>query len=199
MASRDGLSALAAEAAGCTRCELYRRATQTVFGEGDPKAAVMLVGEQPGDREDRTGHPFVGPAGGVLEVALAEAGVPRERTWTTNAVKHFKWTPRGQRRIHQQPDTSEIEACNTWLEREIDLVAPDVVVCLGVTAARAVLGRPTTISRVRGQVLDGPDGRPVVVTIHPSAVLRAQGRDRDGMRAGLAADLRTAWATARAR
>jgi uracil-DNA glycosylase len=197
--STDALSAVAAEAAGCTRCELYRRATQTVFGEGDPAATVLLVGEQPGDREDQAGRPFVGPAGGVLEGALAEAGVPRERTWTTNAVKHFKWTARGKRRIHQKPDTSEIQACHTWLEQEIDLVAPEVIVCLGVTAARAVLGRATTISKVRRQVLDGPGGRAVVVTIHPSAVLRAPDEDRTELRAGLVADLRLAWSVTRSR
>jgi DNA polymerase len=196
--ARDGLTALAAEAAGCTRCELYRRATQTVFGEGDPAATLLLVGEQPGEREDRAGHPFVGPAGGVLDRALADAGVPRERTWTTNAVKHFKWTARGKRRIHQKPDTSEIQACHTWLEQEIDLVAPEVVVCLGVTAARAVLGRATTISKVRGRVLDGAGGPPVVVTIHPSAVLRARDEDRAEMRAGLVADLQLAWSVTRA-
>ena len=196
MGSSEALRAVAAEAAGCTRCELYRRATQTVFGEGDPGAAVLLVGEQPGDREDRAGHPFVGPAGGVLGAALAAAGVPSERTWTTNAVKHFKWTARGKRRIHQKPDTSEIEACHVWLEQEIDLVGPEVVVCLGATAARAVLGRATTISKVRGQVLDGPGDRPVVVTIHPSAVLRASHDDRRALRAALVADLRLAWSVA---
>jgi DNA polymerase len=192
----DALAALAAEAAGCTRCELYRRATQTVFGEGDPRAALLLVGEQPGDQEDRAGHPFVGPAGRVLDDALAEAGVPAGSTWTTNAVKHFKWTARGKRRIHDKPNASEIQACHTWLEQEIDLVRPEVVVCLGATAARAVLGRPTTIGRVRGQVLDGPGDRPVVVTVHPSAVLRAPDEDRLAMRAGLVADLRLAWSVA---
>jgi uracil-DNA glycosylase len=197
MGREDPLTALAAEAATCTRCDLYRRATQTVFGEGAADAAIALVGEQPGDREDRAGHPFVGPAGGVLEAALAAAGIPPGRTWTTNAVKHFKWAPRGKRRIHQKPGASEIQACHTWLEREIDLVDPEVVVCLGATAARAVLGRATTISAVRGQVLDGPDSRPVVVTIHPSAVLRAPDDDRSGMRAGLVADLELAWSVTR--
>jgi uracil-DNA glycosylase len=199
MAPSDTLVALAAEAAGCTRCELYKRATRTVFGEGDPAAALMLVGEQPGDREDLAGHPFVGPAGAVLDAALSDAGVSPERTWRTNAVKHFKWTPRGKRRIHQKPNASEIQACHTWLEQEIDLVRPDVVVCLGATAARAVLGRPTTIRDVRGQVLDGPGGRAVVVTIHPSAVLRTPDEDRDDLRAGLTADLALAWSLSRSR
>jgi uracil-DNA glycosylase family protein len=183
------LAAVAAEAAHCTRCDLYRRATQTVFGEGPAGAKLMLVGEQPGDREDIAGHPFVGPAGRLLSEALAEAGIEPGDAYVTNAVKHFKWTPRGKRRIHEKPNAVEIQACATWLEQELRLVGPQVVVCLGTTAARAVLGRPTTISSVRGQVLDDHDP-PVVVTIHPSAVLRArEGDDRATLRAGLVADL----------
>jgi DNA polymerase len=199
MAPVDALAVVAAEAAECTRCDLYKRATRTVFGEGDAAAALMLVGEQPGDREDLAGHPFVGPAGAVLDVALAQAGVPADGVWTTNAVKHFKWTPRGKRRIHDKPNAGEIQACHTWLEQEIDLVRPEVIVCLGTTAARAVLGRPTTIRSVRGQVLDGPGGAAVVVTIHPSAVLRAPDEDRDELRAGLAEDLALAWSVTRSR
>ncbi len=190
--ARD-LAGRAADAAGCTRCDLYRRATQTVFGEGDVDVPLVLVGEQPGDQEDQAGHPFVGPAGRLLERALAEARIDRDEAYVTNAVKHFKWEPRGKRRIHKRPAVAEIQACHTWLEQEIDLVRPRVVVCLGATAARAVLGRPITISAVRGQVLDGPDGRPVVVTIHPSAALRARSEaDRAGIRGRLVADLRVA-------
>ena len=189
---RRTLTARATDAADCTRCELYRRATQGVFGEGGVDVPLMLVGEQPGDREDIAGHPFVGPAGRVLDEALAEAGVPSEDVYVTNAVKHFKWEARGKRRLHQRPNAAEIQACHTWLEQEIDLVRPRLLVCLGATAARAVLGRPTTISAVRGQVLEGPQ-RPVVVTIHPSAALRARDEaERGALRAGLAADLAVA-------
>lgn len=183
------LEAVAAEAAGCTRCDLYRRATQTVFGEGAVGARLLLVGEQPGDREDLDGHPFVGPAGRVLETALTQAGVHPADVYVTNAVKHFKWEPRGKRRIHKRPSAGEIQACHTWLEQEVALVRPRVVVCLGATAARAVLGRPATISSVRGQVLDGPGDVPVVVTIHPSAVLRAPDDARAAARRGLVSDL----------
>ncbi|HEX5366159.1 MAG TPA: UdgX family uracil-DNA binding protein [Acidimicrobiales bacterium] len=184
------LAARAASAARCTRCDLYRRATQVVYGHGAVDPHLMLVGEQPGDQEDRAGRPFVGPAGRVLDEALHEAGLRPTDVYLTNAVKHFKWQPRGKRRIHQKPDVAEIHACATWLEDEMDLVRPAVVVCLGVTAARAVLGRPTTISAVRGRVLEGSAPRPVVVTIHPSAVLRArEGDDRAALRAGLVADL----------
>jgi uracil-DNA glycosylase family protein len=184
------LAAQAASAATCTRCELYRRATQTVFGEGPVTARIMLVGEQPGDREDIEGHPFVGPAGGLLDAALAAAGIDPHEAYVTNAVKHFKWEPRGTRRIHQRPTVSEVNACHVWLEEEVRLVRPRVVVCLGATAARAVLGRATTISKVRGQLVDGPGDVPAVVTIHPSAVLRARtDEDRSAMRRGLVADL----------
>jgi uracil-DNA glycosylase family protein len=195
--ARD-LQASAADAADCTRCDLYQRATQTVFGEGEVDAPLLLVGEQPGDQEDRAGHPFVGPAGRVLDRALNEAGIGTGEVYVTNAVKHFKWEARGKRRIHKRPDVSEIQACHTWLEQEIGLVRPRVVVCLGATAARAVLGRPTTISSARGRLIDGPDDVPIVVTIHPSAVLRArEERDRVAIRAGLAADLRLARDAAR--
>lgn len=186
------LAARADEAAGCTRCDLYKRATQTVFGEGPVDARLLLVGEQPGDKEDRAGHPFVGPAGALLAAALEDAGIAASGVYLTNAVKHFKWEERGKRRIHKRPSTSEIQACHTWLEREIALVRPRVVVCLGSTAARAVLGRPTTISSARGQVIDGPDGVPTVVTIHPSAVLRAPDADRTALRRGLVGDLQLA-------
>lgn len=183
------LAQLAADAAGCTRCDLYRPATQTVFGEGPVGAVLLLVGEQPGDREDIDGHPFVGPAGGLLDAALADAGVNPGDAYVTNAVKHFKWEPRGKRRIHKRPSVTEIQACHVWLDEEIRLVRPRVAVCLGASAARAVLGRPTTISSARGQVLDGPEGLATVVTVHPSAVLRARDGDRAAMRRGLVADL----------
>ena len=184
------LASAASSAADCTRCELYRRATQVVFGEGRVDVPLMLVGEQPGDQEDRAGHPFVGPAGRVLDEALHEAGVSADDVYVTNAVKHFKWEARGKRRLHKRPDVAEVLACHTWLEHEIDLVRPRLLVCLGATAARAVLGRPVTISKVRGEVLADPEGHPVVVTIHPSAVLRAREQDdRAAMRSGLAADL----------
>lgn len=187
------LEQCAQAAASCTRCDLYRDATQTVFGDGRVGARFMLVGEQPGDREDREGAPFVGPAGRVLASALEAADIARRDVYLTNAVKHFKFEERGKRRIHKRPSTVEIQACHTWLEQELRLVDPRVVVCLGSTAARAVLGRPVTIGNVRGQVLEGPEGLPVVVTIHPSAVLRARdGADRDRMRRGLISDLEVA-------
>jgi uracil-DNA glycosylase len=184
------LTACADSAATCTRCDLYRGATQTVFGEGRAGAAVMLVGEQPGDREDVAGHPFVGPAGVLLSSALETAGIARDDAYVTNAVKHFKFERRGKRRIHKKPGVAEVEACHVWLEDEIRLVEPRVVVCLGATAARAVLGRPVTIHRVRGQVLDGPGDVAAVVTIHPSAVLRARDHaERSALRQGLVHDL----------
>jgi uracil-DNA glycosylase len=180
-------------AASCRGCDLYARATQVVFGEGSKRSRIVLVGEQPGDVEDVRGRPFVGPAGGVLDAVLEDAGIAAPDVYVTNAVKHFKWEPRGKRRIHKRPSAVEIQACHTWLEQEISLVRPRVVVCLGATAARAVLGRPTTISSARGRVIDGPDGVPVVVTIHPSAVLRARDdADRAALRKGLVADLTVA-------
>jgi DNA polymerase len=192
------LEARAADAATCTRCPLYERATQTVFGEGPVTARLMLVGEQPGDREDQAGHPFVGPAGGLLDGVLADAGIAAGEAYVTNAVKHFKWKARGTRRIHDKPSVAEVTACHAWLEAEFALVRPLVVVCLGATAARAVLGRPTTISKVRGQLLDQPgDAPPAVVTIHPSAVLRAPDDDRAAMRRGLVTDLTLAREAAR--
>jgi uracil-DNA glycosylase len=188
--STTSLRVLADQAAGCTRCDLYRDATQTVFGEGTKRASVMLVGEAPGDAEDRQGEPFVGPAGRILDQVLDELQVDRHTLYVTNAVKHFKWTPRGKRRIHQKPAAGEIAACNVWLLAEIALVKPSLVVAMGATAARSLLGRPVTISSTRGSVIAATDDRPaVVVTIHPSAVLRAKGADRDDLIAGLRADL----------
>jgi DNA polymerase len=183
------LDALRKAAAGCTNCPLYRNATQTVFGEGPERAVVMLVGEQPGDQEDRQGRPFVGPAGRILDEALADAGIPRDRTYVTNAVKHFKWKARGKRRIHDKPNWSEVAACRPWLEGEAGAIQPQAIVALGATAARAVAGRTVAITRERGQPLESDLAPFVVATFHPSAVLRAQDR-RDEMQAALTEDLR---------
>jgi uracil-DNA glycosylase len=189
--SRD-LGALESAAHECRGCELWEPATQVVFGSGGTTAAVVLVGEQPGDQEDRQGEPFVGPAGRLLDEALAEAGIDRSAAYLTNAVKHFRFTPRGKRRIHQKPDVRHVTACHPWLGAELEAVGPRVVVALGATAARAVLGRTATIGELRGQVLEEPDG-PVVVTTHPSAVLRLRGREGyDDAFAGLVSDLRLA-------
>ncbi|MBW9093571.1 UdgX family uracil-DNA binding protein [Microbacterium jejuense] len=177
---------------GCRGCELWRAATQAVFGEGSAPASLMLVGEQPGDREDREGEPFVGPAGRVLAEALEEAGIARDEVYLTNAVKHFRFEERGKRRIHRRPDVGNITACRPWLEAEFAAVQPEVIVCLGATAARAVLGRPVKIGEERGHPIDGAQA-PVVVTIHPSAILRVRdAAERSEARAGLVADLRRA-------
>src|SRR5918993_2046746 len=152
--SRPTVGKVRAAAADCKACDLYSRATQTVFGEGPGKARVMLVGEQPGDAEDLAGHPFVGPAGKLLDRALAEAGIDRRRVYVTNVVKHFKWEPRGKRRIHAKPNSAEITACFPWLEAEIRLVSPKLVVCLGATAAQALLGKQFRVTQQRGVLLD---------------------------------------------
>jgi len=167
-------AALREEAAGCTRCHLFRHATRTVFGEGPVDARLMLVGEQPGDQEDLVGRPFVGPAGQMLDRALGEAGIDRARTYVTNAVKHFKFLPRGKRRLHQKPDGPEIEACRWWLDRERLLVRPAVTVALGATAARALIGKVVTITATRGRPIALPDGGDGWVTIHPSYLLRIE-------------------------
>jgi uracil-DNA glycosylase len=172
----------------CRGCPLYARATQAVFGEGPVPAQVMLVGEQPGDQEDREGEPFVGPAGGVLDRALAEAGIDRETAYLTNAVKHFKWKERGPRRIHDKPSWTEQVACRPWLEAELALVRPRVLVLLGATAAQTLLGRDFRVSRSRGQPLESDLAEHVLATIHPSAVLRSD--DREAAFAGLVDDLR---------
>ena len=169
------IATLRRQAEACTACPLYRHATQTVFGEGDPLATIVLVGEQPGDEEDRAGRPFVGPAGRLLDRALTRAGLDRSALYITNAVKHFKWTKDragGKRRIHERPSPDEIEACRPWLEQELCLIRPEVVVCLGMTAARSVLKRRITISGARGETLTSPEGYRTLVTIHPSAILR---------------------------
>ncbi|CAN5311343.1 hypothetical protein BH24PSE2_BH24PSE2_11130 [soil metagenome] len=166
------LERLQQEAAHCRRCDLWKAATQTVFGEGAPDARLVLVGEQPGDREDIDGRPFVGPAGEMLARALADANVSRDAIYITNAVKHFKFSPRGKRRLHQKPDAHEIERCRWWLEQELALLEPAVTLALGATAARALLGRAVTISKTRGQVIDSGEGRYFMVTVHPSYLLR---------------------------
>jgi uracil-DNA glycosylase len=159
----------------CRACDLWKNATQTVFGEGAPKASIMFVGEQPGDQEDLAGHPFVGPAGKLLDEALLEAGIDRDEVYVTNVVKHFKWSAaeRGKRRIHKKPRSSEIQACRPWLDAEINLVKPQVLVCLGATAAQALLGRDFSVSRRRGEVIQSPLAPKVVATVHPSSILRA--------------------------
>ncbi|HVW33713.1 MAG TPA: UdgX family uracil-DNA binding protein [Acidimicrobiia bacterium] len=190
--TRTTLADLVAEAAGCRACDLWRNATQTVFGAGSATARIVMVGEQPGDQEDRAGEPFVGPAGRVLDRALAEAGIERDDVYVTNAVKHFKWTPKGRRRIHQKPTAREMAACRPWLEGELAATDPAVLVLLGATAGQAVFGSKFRVGQARGRRLEH-DGRTVIATIHPSAVLRApSGADRDEAYAGLVADLRRA-------
>jgi uracil-DNA glycosylase len=176
----------------CHGCELYRRATQAVAGEGPASVRIVLVGEMPGDEEDRTGHPFVGPAGALLDQALESVGIERTKVFITNVVKHFKWEPRGKRRLHAKPSSREIAACRPWLDAELELVRPRVIVCLGATAAQALLGRNFRVTKQRGEVLSGPYGN-VVATYHPAAVLRApDGEAREQMRQTLFDDLRTA-------
>jgi len=187
---RPSLPKLREAAAGCTACPLHLTGTQTVFGEGSPGAAILFVGEQPGDREDREGRPFVGPAGRLLDQALEEVGIDRKLAYVTNAVKHFKWTPRGKRRIHAKPNWSEIVACRPWLDAEVAVVRPRVIVCLGATAAQALLGRDFRVTRQRGEVVDsGYDGIPAIATVHPSSILRAQDEDRERELAAFVDDL----------
>jgi uracil-DNA glycosylase len=165
---------LRAAAAMCKGCELWRNATQTVFGGGSERAKMMLIGEQPGDQEDLTGIPFSGPAGQLLDRGLVDAGIDREQVYITNAVKHFKWLPRGKRRLHQKPNGREIAACRPWLVAELEAIQPRVLVCLGATAARAVLGKITKISEHRGELLESDLGSRIVVTVHPSSILRME-------------------------
>jgi uracil-DNA glycosylase len=167
------LPALAEAAKDCRGCDLFEPATQTVFGEGPAGAEIMLIGEQPGDREDREGHPFVGPAGRLLDRALEAAGIDRTKVYVTNAVKHFKFEPRGKRRIHKKPNAEEIRACSPWLEAELDAVEPKVVVCLGATAAQAVVGRTFRVTQHRGEFVDTPLKPLVTATVHPSSILRS--------------------------
>ena len=166
------LDALREAARSCKGCDLYQNATQTVFGEGPRKVSIVLVGEQPGDHEDRQGRPFVGPAGRLLDKALAEARIGRERVYLTNAVKHFKWIWRGKRRLHQKPAIRQITACKPWLEAELEAVQPKVVVCMGGTAAQAILGRTVLITKERGKFVKSESGPATFITIHPSAIYR---------------------------
>lgn len=189
------LQGLRRAAARCQACDLYRNATQTVFGEGGEDARLMLVGEQPGDREDIAGEPFVGPAGRLLDEALATAGIDRATVYVTNAVKHFMWrrAPSGKRRLHQKPDRAEVEACRPWLEGEVARVRPELVVLMGATAAQAILGSAFRVTRDHGRVLPTSLGPPALATIHPSAVLRARtAEERASALTGLVADLRVA-------
>ena len=173
------LRKVAEAAKGCRACDLWRSGTQTVFGEGRAKAKLMLVGEQPGDQEDLAGRPFVGPAGKLLDSALEEAGIDRELTYVTNVVKHFKWQPRGKRRIHQKPNAAEIAACRPWLDAELTLIRPEVLVCLGATAAQALLGRQFRVSRDRGVPVESDLAPVVMATVHPSSILRSENREEE--------------------
>src|SRR5438876_1384286 len=184
------LDKLREAAAGCRACDLWKKGTQTVFGEGAAHASVMFVGEQPGDKEDLAGHPFVGPAGRVLDEALAEVGIDRKRVFVTNAVKHFKWRASGKRRLHEQPNGTEIAACRMWLELELQLVKPDIVVALGATAAQALLGPAFRVTRDRGKVVASPLAPRVVATVHPSSILRAPDQTRDEEMRAFVRDLR---------
>jgi uracil-DNA glycosylase len=166
------LAALRAAEAGCTRCPLYRDATQVVPGEGPRHARLMMVGEQPGDQEDRQGRPFVGPAGRMLDRAIADAGIDRKQVFVTNAVKHFKYEQRGKRRLHKRPNAYEIDRCRWWNDLERAIIKPDMIVALGATAARSLTGKPVTLAKVRGEVLAARDGGRLIVTIHPSYLLR---------------------------
>src|SRR3954449_11905599 len=184
------LEALASAASGCRGCSLYEDATQTVFGQGRASARLMLVGEQPGDKEDKEGEPFVGPAGRLLDRALEEAEIDRSEAYVTNAVKHFKWRPRGNRRLHQTPRVGEIEACKPWLEAEVQAVAPEAVLAMGATAARSLWGQKVKVTRARGKPLESALAPVAAATIHPSAILRLRDHDqREAEFAGFVADL----------
>ena len=170
---RKSLKAFRDAAADCQACDLWERGTQTVFGEGARGAEVLLVGEQPGNEEDLAGQPFVGPAGRLLDDALLEAGIDRAKTYVTNVVKHFKWEPRGKRRIHKKPNAREVSACRPWLEAEISLLKPKVIVCLGATAAQALLGPQFRVTKLRGQFIESTLAPYIMATVHPSSILRA--------------------------
>jgi uracil-DNA glycosylase family protein len=187
---RPSLKSLRESAAGCTACSLHKTGTQTVFGEGLKRARLMLIGEQPGDREDIEGHPFVGPAGKILDKALEQAEIERGDAYVTNVVKHFKWKPQGKRRIHQTPRAEEIKACGPWLEAELEVVDPEVLVCLGATAVKTVIGSKARVMKDHGEFLESKLGRTAVPTLHPSAILRADPEDRDDAMALLVGDLR---------
>lgn len=193
-AGKPSLAALRRAAAHCRACDLWKGATQTVFGEGSPDATIVFIGEQPGDREDLAGHPFVGPAGMLLDEALSEAGIERAAVYVTNAVKHFKWVPaeRGKRRIHKKPRATEIRACRPWLDAEINQLKPQVLVCLGATAAQSLLGKDFSVSRQRGQLVESPLAPKVMATVHPSSILRAPDEDaRKAQKQAFIQDLKT--------
>jgi uracil-DNA glycosylase len=185
---RPSLKKLKDSAAGCKACPLWETGTQTVFGEGAASAEIILVGEQPGDQEDLAGKPFVGPAGRLLDKALEEAGIDRKLAYVTNVVKHFKWQPRGKRRIHQKPNAAEVAACRPWLDAELALLKPKVLVCLGATAAQALLGRQFRVSKDRGVPVDSELAPVVMATVHPSSILRSD--DREAEMAMFVEDLR---------
>jgi DNA polymerase len=188
--TRISHSSLREASHGCHGCSLYQHATQTVFGEGRKNARLLLVGEQPGNDEDLAGKPFVGPAGRVLNKALEAAGIQRNDTYVTNVVKHFKWEPKGKKRLHKKPSAREIAACMPWLEKEIELVEPEVVVCLGATAAQALLGKDFRVSKQRGQVISSPLAAQTVATVHPSSILRQRtSEDRHREMASFISDL----------
>jgi uracil-DNA glycosylase family protein len=188
---RPTLTALRKTAAGCRACDLWKRGTQTVFGEGARHAEMMFVGEQPGNDEDLAGHPFVGPAGKLLDRALEEAGIDRGQIYVTNVVKHFKWVPKGKRRIHAKPDVVEITACLPWLQAEIEVVKPRALVCLGSTAAQALIGRNFKVTQQRGEFVPSPLAPLVTATVHPSSILRAPDDEtRRAERARFVADLK---------
>jgi uracil-DNA glycosylase family protein len=188
-----GVEELRESAASCRGCDLWANATQTVFGEGLVGSKVMLVGEQPGDQEDLQGRPFVGPAGRLLEKALDEAGIDRSRVYVTNAVKHFRWTRRGNRRLHEKPNATQVRACRPWLEAEVEVVRPHLIVLMGATAAQAVMGPAFRVSKDRGRVLSSSLGIPVLATVHPSSILRAtDDESRDAALASFVADLKVA-------
>jgi uracil-DNA glycosylase len=191
--ARRTLRSLVSAAAGCRGCPLYKNATQTVFGEGPRAARAILVGEQPGNDEDLAGHPFVGPAGRVLDQALERAGIDRKLVYVTNVVKHFKWTPKGARRMHQKPAAREIAACMPWLKEEVELLRPEVLVCLGATAAQAILGRAFRVSRERGRATATRLAERTLATVHPSSILRQRtSEDRHREMERLVADLKVA-------
>jgi len=187
------LEKIRADARRCTRCPLYKTGTQTVFGEGPATARIIMIGEQPGDREDIAGHPFVGPAGKLLDRALDEAGIDRDDVYVTNAVKHFKWERSGKRRLHKKPNAREIAACRPWLDAELELIQPDLIVALGATAAQALMGRNFRVTQQHGKVLDSPvpQAKGLVATVHPSSILRARPPDRDAAYQQFVDDLRT--------
>ena len=187
----DTISELREIAKGCRRCPLWRDATQTVFGEGPDKASVVFVGEQPGDQEDIAGKPFVGPAGKVFDHILDEAGIDRLKVYVTNAVKHFKFEPRGKRRIHSKPNAGEVQACRWWLDKELAIIKPDLAVALGATAAQSLLGKAVPIMKMRGAVIEREDGLKVFITIHPSFILRIrEPEDKAAERKRFAADMK---------